>query len=39
MDKVFLADPIWHASQIRDIFWECLEWANKEYGELRKGIS
>ena len=30
MSKVIIADPSRHAPQIRDIFWEYLEWANGE---------
>jgi hypothetical protein len=30
MFKVLIADPIRDASQIRDIFWEYLQWANQE---------
>lgn len=30
MNAIFLSDPIQHAPQIREIFWEYLFWANKE---------
>jgi ribosomal protein S18 acetylase RimI-like enzyme len=30
MIKVFLANPLQHVLQIREIFWEYLEWANNE---------